>query len=199
MTHPESRTGACGLIDRFMAEADVRETHEAIVGAPAELVFAAACETDLGSIPPIRGIIRLREILLGAKAAGSRRPQGIVQETLALGWGKLAERPGRELVMGSVTKPWEADVVFRSVAPEEFAGFSEPSFVKIAWTIEAQPLDATRTLFRTQTRALGTDQEAKRRFRRYWRTFKAGIILIRWLLLVTVRREAERRFRRHAG
>ena len=44
----------------------------------------------------------------------------------AIGWGVLAEVPGREIVMGAVTQPWLADVVFRPIPPEEFASFHEP-------------------------------------------------------------------------
>jgi hypothetical protein len=84
-------------------------------------------------------------------------------------------------------------VVFTPVAPERFAAFSEPDMVKIVWTLEAEPLGPALTRFRTETRVLATDDWARRRFRRYWRMFGAGIVLIRWLLLPALRREAERR------
>jgi hypothetical protein len=50
-------------------------------------------------------------------------------------------------------------------------------------------------MFRTETRALATDAEARRRFRRYWAAFSPGIILIRRAMLRPVRHEAERRAR----
>jgi len=53
--------------------------------------------------------------------------------------------------------------------------------VKIAWTLEGEPVDANVTCFRTQTRVLATDENARRKFRRYWRLTTAGIILIQWL------------------
>ncbi len=40
---------------------------------------------------------------------------------------------------------------------------------------------------------LPTDDAARKKFRRYWRVFGMGIVLIRWLLLPALRREAERR------
>ena len=67
--------------------------------------------------------------------------------------------------------------------------------VKIAWTLEVEPLAPARTRFRTQTRVVATDDAARRKFRRYWRMFGMGIVLIRLLLLPAVRREAERRAR----
>ena len=120
------------------------------------------------------------------------RPQGIVAETMALGWGILVERPQRELVMGAVTQPWVADVKFRAMPPAQFATFAGPDLVKIAWTLEVEPINAELTRFRTQTRVLATDDGARKKFRRYWRLTGAGIVLIRWLVNRAIRRESER-------
>jgi len=87
------------------------------------------------------------------------------------------------------------DVVFAPIAPDQFAGFSEPGQVKIAWTLEAEPLSPTVTRFATETRAAATSPEARRQFLRYWRKFGIGIVLIRLALLPALRREAERRWR----
>ena len=86
----------------------------------------------------------------------------------SIGWGVLADVPGREIVMGAITQPWLADVVFRALPPEEFAAFDEPGFVKIAWTLRADPVTATTSIFRTETRVTTTDPTARARFRRYW-------------------------------
>jgi hypothetical protein len=180
------------LIDRYIPDAEIRERHSTIVAAPADLVFDVASEMDLWSIPLVRAIFWLREKAFRSTSA-PRRSRGLVAEMLALGWGRLAERPKRELVMGAVTKPWQADVIFRAVAPDQFATFAEPDLVKIAWTLEAEPIDATHTVFASETRAVSTNEWAHRRFRRYWRFVGTGIVHIRWLALPAVRREAERR------
>ena len=65
--------------------------------------------------------------------------------------------------------------------------------MKIVWTLEAEPLAPTLTRFRTETRAVATDAAAQKRFLRYWRWAGVGIVLIRWLLVPALRREAERR------
>jgi hypothetical protein len=112
--------------------------------------------------------------------------------TEALGWGVLAQVPGREIVMGAVTRPWEADVTFRALPPAEFAAFAEPGFVKIAWTLRADPVGAETSVFRTETRALATDAVARARFRAYWSWASPGIALIRRLSLRPLKRAAER-------
>jgi len=81
--------------------------------------------------------------------------------------------------MGAVTQPWYADVVFRPLPPDQFAAFNEPGYVKIAWTLRADPIAQTESVFRTETRAVATDASARVRFRRYWSFLSPGIILIR--------------------
>jgi hypothetical protein len=109
------------------------------------------------------------------------------------GWGVLADVPNREVVVGAVTKPWEPNPVFRALPPDEFASFSEPGYVKIAWTLRADPIGEAASIFRTETRALATDPGARTRFRRYWAFLSPGIVLIRRMSLAPLKREAERR------
>ena len=109
------------------------------------------------------------------------------------GLARVASR--REVVVGAVTRPWEANVIFRALPPEQFAAFHEPGYVKIVWTIRADPITATESVFRTETRAIATDANARARFRRYWSFVSPGIIAIRWAILGPVKKEAERRAR----
>jgi len=180
------------LLDGVMPHYEVAERHHIRVAAPAEVVLEAATQADLQGGALVRAIFVARERLLGARSA-ARVPRGLLDEVQALGWRKLAEVPGRELVMGAVTQPWHAAVVFRPLAPAAFMAFAEPAFVKIAWTLRADPLDPDTTIFRTETRVMTTDAEARRRFRWYWARFSPGILIIRRLLLAAVKRDAERR------
>jgi hypothetical protein len=173
---------------------DVREYHQTTVSAPATITYEAAREMDLFDSRLVRAIFRGREIFMKADAP-VRQPQPLLQETLALGWTILAEEPGREVVVGAVTKPWEPNVRFRSVPPEEFAAFAEPGYVKIVWTLAAVPRGDSVSEFRTETRVATTDAYARKRFRRYWAVASPGIALIRRQSLGLVRREAERRRR----
>jgi hypothetical protein len=183
------------LLDRFMPAYEVVERHHIRVAAPAAVTLAAAREQDLLELPLVRPIFKAREILLGATPDDRPQPRGLVAATLALGWGILADVPSRELVVGAVTKPWEPNVTFRALPPDEFAAFREPGFVKIAWTLRVDPIDNDTSMFRTETRAIATDPTARARFRRYWAFASPGIALIRRLSLHPLRREAERRAR----
>jgi hypothetical protein len=183
------------LMDRFMPEYDVAERHHTRVRAPADVTLTAARDADMQASPVVRAIFSARELLLRA-AAQPRRAKGIVDETTALGWVILAEIPGREIVLGAVTRPWVGAVVFRSIPPESFLAFDEPDYAKIVWNLRADPDGPAASVFRTETRVATTDASARRKFRWYWARFSPGIVLIRWLLLPSVKREAERRTRR---
>ena len=181
------------LLDRFMPEYDVVERHSIAIAAPAAEVLAAAQEQDLFELPLVHAIFRARELALGAAPGEPAPPRGLLAATRALGWGVLAERPGREIVVGAVTKPWEANVTFRALRPDEFAAYHSPGDVKIVWTLRADPVDSGRSIFRTETRAVATDPVARDRFRRYWSFVSPGVSAIRWLSLQPLKRDAERR------
>jgi hypothetical protein len=64
-----------------------------------------------------------------------------------MGWGVLGEIPGREIVVGAVTQPWKTNVIFRALPPGEFAAFDEPDYVKVVWTLRADPTGDGASLF----------------------------------------------------
>ena len=197
---PPSRPGEEDpLLDRFMPVYDVVERHRVRVAAPAGITLAAAGDMDLQGTPVVRDIIKAREVILGATPDDRVRPRGLLAEMQSIGWGILAEIPQREIVVGAVTRPWEANVEFRALPAEEFAAFNEPGYVKIVWTLRADPIGTTDSVFRTETRAVATDAIARTKFRRYWAFLSPGIILIRWAMLGPVKREAERRARSEGG
>jgi hypothetical protein len=193
-TEPGPSPSSDPLLDRFMPRYEVRERHHTRVHAPASVTFAAAKQASLQRSPVVRAIFALRSIpsRLRGTPAPPREERGILEETLSLGWGILAETSDREIVVGAVTQPWKADVVFRALPPEEFATFSEPGYVKIAWTLRADPAGPSSCVFRSETRAIATNAESRARFRRYWAFLSPGIVLIRYEMLRQVRSEAER-------
>lgn len=187
---------ADSLLDSFMPAYDVVERHCVDVDAPAEVTLAAARTIELDDSRIIRAIFRARErILRAAPDDGSARPRGLVEAMKAIGWGVLAEEAGREIVMGAATRPWEANPVFRRLAPGEFAAFAEPDYVKIAWTLRADPRADGSSTFRSETRAVATDAGARKKFRRYWALLSPGIALIRVAMMPAVVAAAERAWR----
>jgi hypothetical protein len=192
------------LLDGVMPEYEIVERHHVRVRAPVDVTFAAANAIDFQRSAIARAIFKTRELVMGSHPTdplqsgdlpGSPGPSGPAGSFLAqmhtIGWGELARTPGREVVMGAVTQPWQADVVFHPLPPAEFTAFREPGYVKIAWTLRADPVSANESIFRTETRAVATDPVARAKFRRYWSFVSPGIIVIRWMLLGPLKRDAE--------
>ena len=177
------------LLDELMPVYDVVDRQTIDITAPPEVTLAAAKEQRLDSSRIIRGIFAARQLILRGHNAPTP-PQGLLEAMKALGWGVLAERPGREIVLGGATKPWIANPVFRTIPPESFAAFAEPDFVKIVWTLRADPAPGG-TIFRTETRAVATDAAARQKFRRYWALLSPGIIAIRMAMLPALKTAAE--------
>ena len=187
-------TRKASLLDQFMPTYEVAERHEIDVAAPAAITMAAAREMDLYRSPLVRAIFAIRTLPSRLRGAPERESASLLAETLALGWRTLAELPARGIVVGAVTQPWRAEVEFRGIDPEAFAGFAEPGYAKIAWTLEAIPLGPVTSRFRTETRVSTTDPRSRALFRRYWATLSPGILLIRRESLKLVKTDAERRF-----
>ncbi|HSN26850.1 MAG TPA: hypothetical protein VLT45_11205, partial [Kofleriaceae bacterium] len=178
-------------LDAFMPEYDVCERHSIAVAAPPEVTLGVAKDLQLDSSRIVRAIFRGRELILRSKPDETVRPKGLLELTTSLGWGVLSATPG-EIVIGAATKPWQPNPVFRTIAPADFAAFSEPDYVKIVWTLRADPRSDGGSTFRTETRAIATDAGARRKFRAYWAFFSPGIVLLRAMMLPAVKAAAER-------
>ena len=180
------------LLDGFMPLYDVVERHHVRVNAPAVLTQAVARGLKLDSCV-VRAIFRGRELMLGSEPAPIEPAGGLLETALSIGWAVLADNSSREVIFGAATRPWEPNPVFREVHTREFAAFAEPGYVKIAWTLRTDPAADGTCVFRTETRAIATDIDARASFRRYWAMVSPGVEVIRRAMLVSVKQEAERR------
>jgi hypothetical protein len=190
MSHP---------LDALIPRPDARERFAITVRAPAAVVFRIACDFDVQSISLVRAIFWMRSKLMRTEMK-PRLATGFLDEMRSIGWGRLVERRGEFVLLGAACQPWVPDVVFRAIPPDRFAEFAEPDKVKIAWTLEAESLGPELTRLATETRAVATDEQARKKFMHYWRWARFGIVPIRWLLLPAIGRAAVARWRtRHAA
>ncbi len=182
-------------INRFIPVGDIRDSHEIIVDAPASVVFEAAAHFDIESVHAVRAIAWFRAKILGAPH--SPMHGGLFEAMKQLGWVPLASTERRELVMGAVAKV-AGELKIEAISTDGFLSAAGPDTVKMAWSVQAEPMTETITRLRTQTRVMACDGEARREFAAYWRRFSPGVPLIRRLLLRAVKREAERQFKAQA-
>ena len=183
-----------GLIDKFVPDFDVNEVHSAWFDAePADVLAAARAITAqevrvLGPLMAIRTLpsrFTRRPLELG-------RSTPFFEQAVALGFIELGDDPGSELVLGAIGRWWSLGHN-RPVAiagTEEFLAFDEPGYAKAAMNLLVRPERGGARL-ETETRIVGTDAGATRRFRLYWFAIGPFSALIRRGMLSAVRRRLQ--------
>jgi hypothetical protein len=168
------------LIDQYMPDYDLAVVHSRVFRAPPEQCFETVVGFDLFQIPVFRVLvgarglpIRLADVLrrrADEAAESSAAPRFRLRDMPSFGWMLLGERPGRELTFGQVDKPWKPTGGSPSapVTPAEFAGFDQPGFAKLVESTRVDPYGERSSIVITETRVKCTDQDSRRRFRRYW-------------------------------
>ncbi|KZS83340.1 hypothetical protein B4U45_21075 [Mycobacterium persicum] len=178
------------LLDEFLPTFDHVVSVSQVLRAPPEKVFEAATNLDLYRLPLVHLLIAARGLPARLADARARRrgesvaaepPTFRVRDLPARGWILLGEWPGTELVLGTVTKPWQplGGEPERPVTADSFAGFAEPGFAKLAETTRVTPFGAQACILTLETRVVSTDEASRRRFQRYWRATGPFIGLIR--------------------
>ncbi len=184
------------LIERFIPEPDFEEARELEVDAVPEVVMGVIKAAELRD-PVIATLFAVRD-LPNRVARRLGRPQPDAGGTsfanipdAGPGWVKLAEEPGRGLVLGAIGRFWRRDYGPRKVPGEEFASFSEPGYLKLAVASEVEPRGYGRSLLHYEARVEATDAEARRQFVRYWKVIARGNEVVVRRALQRIKAEAE--------
>lgn len=190
------------LLDCYLPQYDVTETHAIVVAADTDLTWQAARRCDLSQSAVIRGLLELRSLpnrlqrVFKGQLVEAARPPLNLDDMERAGFLLLGERPGDEIVFGSIVQPWKAvtdDGPAPQVGADQFATFDTPGYVKVAFNIRVKPYGSRRSLITTETRTAATDPASLRRFSRYWLLVGPSSALIRRLALHIVKSDAERR------
>ncbi len=193
----EPRAAPVVSLDRFLPLYDISQRHETTVKASAPITFFAARNLDLSRSAAVQLVLRSRKLFMGGQGVElQRRP--FLDQVHAMGWVLLADVPGRAMVFGAVTRPWETNMRLRSIPPEQFSEFRERGWAKIIWTLEVDPAPEGRSVLRTRTRVATTDATARKQFKPYWSKIVPGVALVRQQALGLVKSDAERRARQAA-
>jgi putative NADPH-quinone reductase len=180
------------FLDRVMPDYEVRVRHGISVNAGADDAFQAICALDFRHLPPIVStLFKARELLFHRADGEAQMPDGLIDQLASFGWTVMPESSARELIFVTVTQPWTAVPVFRSIPAHEFTQFDEPGYTKIAMTMRTDAIGDDAAHVQTETRVKATDPVSRARFRRYWALVSPGIALIRMALLQHIKHQAE--------
>jgi hypothetical protein len=192
------------LMDQFLPRYDLSVVHAHVFRAPPTECYLAASELDLFRAPLVRALLGIRA--LPRRVVGTLRAPGKatnlgasphtfqVKDMVGLGWILLGETPGVEMVLGQVSHPWKAvaDSTHAPTTPEQYTSFDEPGFAKIATSLRIDPYGNDASILTMETRVALTDDESRRRFRRYWLLIGPFSALIRRMALRLLATELRR-------
>ncbi len=176
-------------IDRFLAEYQFVEYHEARVRAPVEAVVEAVRQVSLTDMPAAVLLMRIRAAAGGRFRGSPPDPRPLLETMLGPGSGFLAldlSDPS-ELVLGMVGfvhKPRPP-----VTTPEQFVAFTAPDGIRVAFNLRVVDEGGGVVRVSTETRSLANDDAAQRTFARYWRIIYPGSAIIRrvWLDAIVAR------------
>jgi hypothetical protein len=170
------------LIDDLLPEYQFSERHSTTVAAAPERVYEITRRLDMSGSSLIRLLFRLRGL----------PPTALNLDGLCeLGFSILAERPGRELVLGLVGRFWTRAGGLLPVGALGFGEFKQPGYAMAAWNFQVSALPQGGTSLSTETRVLCTDAASRFSFQLYWLLVRPFSGLIRRVMLREVKREAE--------
>ena len=165
---------------------DFSEAHSRFVRSNVERSLWAARDVPVGEIRSLRPLWAMRALpatLLGSRSIQVDRDRSLWDTALAAGFQVLIESPDGA-ALGHVGQHW------RPLGGERpdfdgldgFAAFARPGFCRVVVTIEARPHE-DGVILATETRVAATDEEARRRFGRYWLVVRpfSGLIRRGWL------------------
>lgn len=193
------------LIDRYLPDFDVTVIEHAVVDADVETTWRALLDVDLLDVhsPLLDAAFYVRG--LPAKVAawrGRDKPseapaelklEGVDEDGLE-GWLSLGRIENREIALGAVGRFWKPNIEWYDVTemtPEEFAGFDEPGWGRIAASFTLRPYGESRTLLSYEARTATNDDDSAKRFARYWGLIRPFVGHVMRAALATVRRDAE--------
>lgn len=167
------------LLDEVMPEYDVHEVHERWVPAPPAAAYEAVRTVSAREVRLFGPLMRLRTLGRSERAFDGDAP--LLEELLKIGFVLLGERPGEELVVGAIGRFW-SPTGNAPVPTQDFVAFAEPGYSKAVLNFVVTP-ERGGSRLTTETRVVGTDAEATRKFRRYWFLIRLGSSAIRrsWL------------------
>jgi hypothetical protein len=170
-------------LDRYLAEYQFSEYHEARVRVPVEAVYDAVRQVSLADMPAAVVLLRLRAAAAGRFHGSPPDSRPILETMFQPGSGFLAldVADPAELVYGKVGFVHKPPPPVAT--PEQFAAFTSPDGIRVVFNLRVVPEGDGMVRVSTETRCLANGDEVRRAFAGYWRLIYPGSAIIRrvWL------------------
>jgi len=181
-------------LDDFVPVYEFAEFHSIRVHAPRDRVYRAILEVTPDEIKFFRSFTWIRRGGQSGKESILHAPPGepILTVALRTGFLKLAEEPGREIVLGTLVAAPRGWRPKKDPTPADFQALQAPGFALAAMNFRLEDAANGEMLVITETRVHATDASTRRKFAAYWRVIYPGSALLRITWLRAIRARAER-------
>ena len=159
------------MLESFVPHARLTQIDHVDVAVPARQAYDVARHLDMARAPLVRALFALRSIPARLRGHEDGPPRLAIDDITGDGSGfrLLAEDAGRGFVVGAIGRFWKPDIEWATVAPEAFAGFAEPGWGRVAWSIGVVPRGELAARVSVALRVDATDDASWRAVHRYFR------------------------------
>ena len=181
------------VLDLLIPKPALLEIDRAGLAVDARRAWEAVRDLDLAQSALVRTLFAVRTIpdrLKGKKAQLRLRLDDLVSTEAEPGFQVLVEDAPHEIAAGAIGKVWRPIIPFVHVPDgPAFAAFSEAGYVKVAWALRVAPETERMSRVEFELRVAATDEDAWRKFSRYFRLIGPGSHFIRRVLLAQLERD----------
>lgn len=162
------------LIDKYLSAYDFNEFHSIKVNASANDVYDRMLSCDVSRSFLVKSLFRLR---------GMPKHLYTINHLTNMGFIKLDEQPGKEIVFGIITTSPTFNCCQSNVTPASFLQNRDASIIKAVINFHLQKENNSTHIISTETRVLCGSNEMRKKFRLYWFFVKPFSKLIRRSML----------------
>ena len=161
------------LIDKYLSAYDFNEFHSIKVNASASGIYQKMLSCDISRSFLVRFLFRLR---------GMPKHLYTVSHLTDMGFVKLDEQPGNEIVYGIITTSPTFNCCLSNVTPASFIQTIDASIIKAVINFKLNQ-ESNSTYISTETRVWCSSKAMKSKFRLYWFFVKPFSQLVRRSML----------------
>lgn len=168
------------LIDKYLADYDFNELHSVELNTEVEGIYQKMLDCDFSKSYLIKFFFRLRGI-----------PKELynIDHLTKMGFIKLEEDPGKEIVFGMITDNPMFNSCKSNFSPKDFLLHLESSAIKAVINFQVQNHSSTVHTISTETRVWCGNKQLMLKFKIYWLFVKPFSQFIRKLMLRLMKRQ----------
>jgi hypothetical protein len=168
------------LIDKYLSAYDFNEFHAIKVNAPANDIYNKILSCDVSRSFLTRLLFSLR---------GIPKRLYTIEDLSKMGFIKLDEQPGKEIVYGIVTTSPTFNCCQSNLSPESFIQNTNASIIKAVINFHIEEENGLASIMSTETRIWCGSTEMRSKFRLYWFFVKPFSQLVRRSILNEIKKQ----------